>query len=98
MDVGPNTFGAAREIFMSVNVRSALGNAGRPVCQQLESRFLLAAGDWIINGTNLGEDIFVEVDPDNEAQLVAYIDDEIVSTRLASGVKKIIIDSGAGDD
>src|SRR5688572_7131675 len=82
--------------------RSILSAAAQSVCQQLESRRLLAATLWTINGdidgTYTDDVIVVEADPTNSKQLRARVNGEIVDTRLIKNVKGIQINSGGGDD
>src|SRR5258706_13386888 len=76
--------------------------AARPVCQQLESRTLLTAAVWTIDGDRDGtftdDTIVIQLDPNNAKQLQAVVNDEIVSTRLIKNVKGIQINGGGGDD
>ncbi|HEV8606493.1 MAG TPA: beta-propeller domain-containing protein, partial [Tepidisphaeraceae bacterium] len=83
-------------------LKNALNEAARPVCEQLEFRFLLAATVWEINGDAGGEftddTIVIEVNPGNAKELRAVVNDEVVSTRLIRNVKGIQINGGRGDD
>src|SRR2546429_9279595 len=76
--------------------------AAQPVCQQLESRTLLTATVWTINGDRDGtatdDTIVIQLDPNNAKQLQAVVNDEVVNTRLIKNVKGIQINAGGGDD
>ena len=79
-----------------------LSTAARPVCDQLESRTLLTATLWTINGDIDGkptdDSIVIQLDPHNSKQLQAIVNDDVVSTRLIKSIKGIQINAGAGDD
>jgi len=79
-----------------------LCSAAQPICQQLESRTLLSATLWTINGDVDGsytdDVIVVEVDPANSKQLRAVVNDEVVDTRLIKNIKGIQINAGGRDD
>jgi uncharacterized secreted protein with C-terminal beta-propeller domain len=76
--------------------------AAQPVCQQLESRTLLSATIWTINGDRDGtptdDTIVIQLDPNNSKQLQAIVNDEIVDTCLIKNVSGIQINGGRGDD
>src|SRR5580765_5674606 len=75
--------------------------AAQPVCQQLESRTLLSATVWTINGDRDGtptdDTIVIQLDPNNSKQLQAVVNDEVVDTRLVKNVSGIQINAGGGD-
>jgi uncharacterized secreted protein with C-terminal beta-propeller domain len=85
-----------------MNPSRTLSAAAQSVCQQLESRTLLAATLWTINGDINGsatdDVIVIELDPANSKQLRALVNDDIVATRLIKNIKGIQIDAGGGDD
>jgi len=70
--------------------------------EALEARCLLGGGVWRIvgdaNDANLNDRIVIDPVPDNPAMLQATVNGEVVETRLAADVRKIIIKAGKGDD
>src|SRR5580765_7068960 len=87
---------------MRSKLRSILNPAAHSICQQLESRTLLTATLWTINGdidgTPTDDTIVIQLDPNNSKQLQALVNDDVVATRLIRNVKGIQINSGGGDD
>jgi len=87
---------------MQSNSRPILSAAAHAVCDRLESRLLLTATVWTINGdidgTPTDDTIVVQLDPANSKQLQALVNDEVAATRLIKNVKSIVINGGGGDD
>ncbi|HEV8291755.1 MAG TPA: calcium-binding protein, partial [Tepidisphaeraceae bacterium] len=81
---------------------STLLAAAQAICDRLESRLLLTATLWTINGDLNGsfidDTIVVELDPANSKQLRAVVNDDVVDTRLIKNIKGIQINAGGGDD
>jgi len=86
---------------MGQNPRSILSSATRVLCHQLESRLLLSATTWTINGDQSGpaaDTIVIEVNPANSKQLRAVLNDQVIDTRSIKSVKDILINGGRGND
>src|SRR5437016_3435721 len=79
-----------------------LSSAAQPICDRLESRTLLTATLWTINGDTDGastdDTIVIQLDPKNSKQLQAIVNDDVVATRLLKNISGIQINAGGGDD
>src|SRR6266850_7646171 len=81
--------------------QSSLRAATIPICMQLESRLLLSATTWTINGDQSGptdDTIVIEVNPTNSKQLRAVLNNQVIDTRSIKSVKDILINGGRGND
>ncbi len=86
---------------MYCSSQSTLRAATIPICHQLESRVLLSATTWTINGDQSGptdDTIVIEVNPTNSKQLRAVLNDQVIDTRSIKSVKDILINGGRGND